>query len=129
MTLDLTTEVGRIRVLLGDTDESDLILSDDMIAIYATGGSLAQPSEYLSAAMAATAIAAKFARRAVSLTAGGMTVKLDDMAKRYRELAIHLREVDAAAASGEGLFDIAEMITDDFSYREHLHNQLLREAV
>ena len=131
MTLDLTTETGRIRVMLGDTDESDLILSDAMIATYATGGALAQPSEYLAAAECAGAIAAKFARRAESLTAGGMTVKLGDQAKRYRELAESLRAADAAAetASGEGLFDIAEFVTDDFSARERLRNQLLREAV
>ena len=130
MSIDLTTAVGRVRVMIGDTDETDLILTDAMIGLYVSGGALAQSSEYLAAAESAGAIAAKFARRAQSISEGGASVNWGDMAKRYRELALHLRATDEAneVDTADGLFDWAEQIPDEFSARERLRNEILRDS-
>lgn len=131
MTLDLGTEIGRIRVMIGDTDESDQMLTDAMIAVYATGGALAQASEYLSAAACADAIAAKLSQRVTSFTADGATFNWGSTggpAKRYLDLADRLRKTHEQneETNVDGLFDWAEFAVDDFSARERLENQILR---
>lgn len=126
----LATAKDRIRVLVGDTDADDPLISDEGIAMYLSGGALAQASERLSAAEVATAIAAKYARRATSISEGGASVNWGDLAKRYRDLAEQLRATDAAGdGTGSGLFDWAEMALDPFSAREVVLNAALRSGL
>jgi len=116
--------------MIGDTDETDLLLSDAMIAIYVSGGALAQSSEYLAGAECATAIAAKFARLPLGVSEGGAEVNWGVMAKRYTDIAEDLRKTDAAISGGDadGLFDWAEFAVDDFSARELQRNAVLRNS-
>ena len=88
----------RIRLLIGDTDSSDQLVSDEEIAVYVTGGQLAQSSDYLSAAMVCDAIAAKMSRRA-DMSAGGSSVSLSQQATAYQTKARHLRRQAALSTS------------------------------
>jgi hypothetical protein len=95
---DPTSQLDRVRILVGDTDENDPLISDEEIGLYLTGGYWAAGSDHLAAASVATAIAAKFARRADSLSAGGTSVNWAGLVDRYRTLAVELAEQGASAA-------------------------------
>ena len=89
LTYDLTTSTGQIRLIIGDSDISDAVFTDEEIAFfYSTGGSVT-----LGAAMAAEAWAAKYATNATGETIGdyAYTFKAVDnllgLAKRLRDLA------------------------------------------
>lgn len=129
MSIDLTTAVGRVRVMIGDVDETDLLLTDAMIATYLPGGALAQTSEYLAGAECATAIAARFARYPLAMAEGGASVNWGVMAKRYTDIANDLRKTDETISGGDadGLFDWAEFAIDDFSARERMRNEITRD--
>lgn len=100
---DFSTQRDRIRLLIGDTDSADPLLSDAEIAVYGDGGQLAQANDHLAAAACCEAIASKFARR-VSLSAGGTSVALDQQARAYQERATRLRREadDAPVGVGSG---------------------------
>lgn len=102
-TPDFTTQRDRIRLLLGDTDSADPILTDEEIAVYSTGGYWAQSSDHLAAAALADNIAAEFARRADSLSAGGTSVNWSGLVDRYRSLAAKLRGRGGAAIYAGGI--------------------------
>lgn len=125
----LPTAKDRVRVLVGDTDATDPLISDEGIAVFLSGGALEQTSERLAAAEVATAIAAKFARRPLSMKEGGGEVNWGVMVNRYTELAKQLREADAASESMDGLFDWAEMVIEPFGARERLDAELLRSGL
>lgn len=124
----LTDAKDQIRFLLQDTDEADPLLSDEGIGLYVPGGSLGQATVTLAAAECARAIGAKFSRRAMSMSEGGTSTNWGDRAKRYFDLADQLKATDAET-SATGLFDWAEFAVDDFSAREIIRNDLLRDAV
>ncbi|MCC6314214.1 MAG: hypothetical protein IT337_09365 [Thermomicrobiales bacterium] len=125
----LPTAKDRVRVLVGDTDATDPLISDEGIAVFLSGGALEQTSERLAAAEVATAIAAKFARRPLGMRAGGTEVNWGVMVNRYTDLAKQLREADAASESMDGLFDWAEMVIEPFGARERLDAELLRSGL
>ena len=91
-TYDITTTVGQVRLIIGDTDVhpgSDAVFSDEELTyFYSIGGSVT-----LGAAMAAEAWAAKYAVNATGETIGdyAYTSKAVDnllaLAKRLRDLA------------------------------------------
>lgn len=95
---DPTVQLDRVRILVGDTDENDQLISDEEIGLYLTGGYWAAASDHLAAASVAGAIAAKFARRADSLSAGGTSVNWGGLVDRYRTLATELAERGALEA-------------------------------
>lgn len=103
----LSTDKDVIRYLIVDIDSASPLVSDEFIALYVSGGSLAQSSVRLAAAEVTTAIAAKYAGRAISISEGGSSVNWGDLSKRYRDLAAELRAADAAG-DDTGLFEIAE---------------------
>lgn len=80
----------RVRSLIGDTDTTDQLISDEEIALYGTGGQFAQANDYMAAASLVDAIASKFARR-VSMSAGGTSVQLQQQFEHYQTLAKTLR--------------------------------------
>lgn len=88
----------RVRLLIGDTDSSDQLVSDEEIALYVTGGQLAEVNDYLSAAAVCDAIAAKFSRRA-DMSAGGSSASLSQQATAYQRKARQLRRQSALGTS------------------------------
>jgi hypothetical protein len=128
----LSTDTDVVRYLAGDTDPNDPLVSDELIAVYLTGGALEQTSVRLAAAEVATAIAASFARRPLGISAGGTQVNWGVMVDRYTTIANGLRKAEdaalAAANDVTGLFDVAELAVDAFGAREILANGLSRGA-
>ena len=100
VTYDITTTVGKIRLIIGDTDITDAIFTDEELTyFYTTDGSI-----NLAAATALEAWAAKYATSAASEKIGdyAYTQKIMD---NMLNLAAKLRETDASTPS----FDWAEM--------------------
>lgn len=95
---DPSVQLDRVRILVGDTDENDPLISDEEIGLYLTGGYWAEDSDHLAASRVAGAIAAKFAKRADSLSAGGTSVNWGGLVDRYRTMATDLAELGATEA-------------------------------
>ena len=96
------TAKDQVRILVGDVDSTDPLISDESIGIFLTGGSLAQTNVYLAAAMVADRIAATLARGVQSVSAGGSSVVFDiasARAKYFRDLAQRLRLSGSSSAA------------------------------
>jgi hypothetical protein len=126
MAIDLTTDLGKVRLLISDMDEANLIFQDPEIGVFLdmTGDVV-----LLAAAKALEVIAGNEAMvqkriKILDLQTDGPAVskELRELAKTWRE------EYDATlAASDEDLgFDIAEMVVDPFTLRERLLSQYRR---
>jgi len=82
----LTTSKDKIRLLVGDTDSADWLLSDEEINFFAGQES----NVYLAAAMTAKALAAKFARL-VDHAIGDVRVNLSQRQAQFATLAKDLQ--------------------------------------
>lgn len=100
----LSTQKDRVRLIVGDVDSADPLVSDEGISLYCTGGVLAQSSDRLAAAAVADAIAAKFARRPLGLQAGGTQVNWGVQSKRYSDLADQLRKEEIRTGAGVAVY-------------------------
>lgn len=125
-TYDLTTVVGKIRMLIPDRVTPGHIWEDaELDALYALEGNDIR----LGAALALEAMASDQAMvlkviRMLDVTTDGAKVS-DALLKR----ASGLRAAAAAAASALlSPFDIAEVVIGDFATRERLYNEALRDA-
>ena len=110
-TFSTGTNIGKVRALVGDTDQTLAKLSDEEIGCYLE---LTVNDIYASAAMAARAMATKAAAQAKSISAGNYSENttagvnaLLDLAKQFD---LKSSEIPAEAQ--------AEQIFNDFSFRE-----------
>ena len=88
-----TSEKDQVRLLIGDTDTSDQLISDEAITFY-----LSQRSNVnLAAADACDSIAAKFARQ-VDTRNGALSVPASQRSEAYRQLGADLRVQNAELA-------------------------------
>jgi hypothetical protein len=101
-TCDLTTDVGRARLLIGDRDVSDPMFSDEELAaiIEAEGGSV-----YLGAALALDTIAVNEVLVQKAITILGLTTNGPSVAAALGQRADKLRELDG----NEIVMDFAQM--------------------
>lgn len=91
---DISTNLAKVRVLIGDTDTTDQLLSDEIVNYFLT----ARASNLnLAAADACDAIASKFARKA-DFRNGALAVSASQRAKAYTAKAQELRERDGSLA-------------------------------
>lgn len=88
-----------LRLLIGDTDLSDPLLSDEEVAFFLSD---AGGAAIWGAIRAATAVAAKFARKVTS-TSGRVSKALSDLMQHYLDLARRL-EQRAEEVSGAMVF-------------------------
>lgn len=83
------TDLDSVRFLLGDTDESEVLLNDEeinfLIDQWASKGTI-----YYTASMGAEAIAARFARE-VSVNSDSQTLSTSELQQKYLDLAGRLR--------------------------------------
>lgn len=108
--VDLTSNVGRVRVLLGDTDPTNVVegfgeylfFSDEEITSLL---SMYSDSPQLAAARALETIAGSQALLLKSWSSDDLTVNGDRIAKELRETAKQLRQEALASESSEA-FDI-----------------------
>ncbi|WP_407146251.1 hypothetical protein [Bradyrhizobium sp. ORS 86] len=91
-----TSAKDNVRLLIGDTDETDPQLQDEEIAYFLSG----RPNPYGAAAECCRALAAKYARL-VSQSAGDTKFVFSDMSKAYERRASDFE--GQAANSGAGL--------------------------
>lgn len=125
-TYDITTDVGKIRALCGDTNMSDPLLFDEEIESFLT---LEGSAIKLAAATAIETIATRQVLLLKVVTVMGGDLKTDGRAvaealhKRSEELRRQYAEDDV----DNGGFDIAEQILGPFSYKEKLYNIFLTE--
>lgn len=98
-----------VRLLVGDTDATDQLITDEEIAY-----SLAKnPNPYRAAADMARVIAAKFARL-VTASVGSVSESASDLWTHYKDLAKELdRKAGTYALPSFGGLTIAEHVTDN----------------
>jgi len=82
---DISTDLAKVRVLIGDVDTSDQLMSDEMISYFLT----VDDNVFGAASLAAKSIQAKFARLA-DTTIEGVSVKYTQKAVAYGDLAADL---------------------------------------
>jgi hypothetical protein len=86
-----TSEKDQVRLLIGDTDTNDQLISDEAIAFYLSSRG---NSVNLAAADACDSIAAKFARQ-VDTKNGALSVSASQRSAAYRQLGADLRSQNA----------------------------------
>lgn len=128
-TYDVTTDRGKVRLLIGDTDDSNAdaqVFADDEVDAFL---SLEASDIRLAAAQALDSMGSGEAMiqkviRIMDLSTNGPAVAkvLHDHAKELR------RQVAEGAGDFSGLFDWAEMVVDPFSARERMWKQAQRNA-
>lgn len=122
-TYDPSTDAGRVRLLIPDNDIDNYMFDDEEIgAFLALDGDVRR-----AAALALETIASNEALtlkviRLLDVQTDGRAVS-DALLKRAAALRKQADDADMAAG---GAFDVAEMVFDDFSWRERLVNQALR---
>lgn len=115
MAIDFTTNIGKVRLLSGDTYEEVLVMSDaELTAIL-----LLQPDLYLAAAQALDIMATKHVLihkkiKTLDLQTDGPAVAkaLSDLATKYRE------HVASLSSTVEAPFTVIEMVHDSFGFLE-----------
>jgi len=114
---DFTTDIGRVRVLLGDTEPSDVSMgegtymyfSDDEIAAFLT---MYGENVKLAAARCLETIASSQALLLKSWSSDDLVVNGDRIAESLRKLAAQLREEALQDESSE-YFNMIAMFIDD----------------
>jgi hypothetical protein len=126
-TYDLGTNIGKVRMLIPDHDEDNAIFTDEEIEAFL---SLEDNSIRRAAAVALETMAANDAyvlknMSLLDINTNGPAVSaaLLQRAALLREQAKSAEETDV-----DELFGWAEMVYDDFSARERLDNEALRNA-
>lgn len=122
---DLNTDAGKVRLLIPDSNATSYIFEDDEIAAF-----LALESGIRRAAALGLETIAR--NEAMVLKVIQILDLRTDGAAVARELRLQAAELrkqaeDADLADGGG-FEIAEWVVDDFTYRQHLNNAILRGA-
>jgi hypothetical protein len=122
-TYELSAAAGRVRLLVPDNDSANYVFDDNEIdAFLALEGDVRR-----AAALALETIASNEALtlkviRLLDVQTDGRAVS-DALLKRAAALRKQADDADMAAG---GAFDVAEMVFDDFSWRERWINQTLR---
>jgi hypothetical protein len=120
-----TTDRGKVRLLIPDTSATDYVFEDDEIDAF-----LALETDVRrSAALALETIASSQALtlkviRILDLQTDGAKVS-DALLKRAALLRAQAEQ--AEAAEEDGAFDVVEMVPNQFAYRNHIYNEMLRD--
>lgn len=124
---DVSTDLAKVRLTIGDTDSANALFSDEELAAFL---SMNGDAVLLAAARALDTIAANQVLvlkviQSLDLQTDGASVGRE---LRLQAAGLRKQHEDAleAADDGDGLFDWAELVTGPFSARERLLNQALR---
>lgn len=121
-TYDTATDRGRVRMLITDRDEENPIFQDAEIDAFLD---MNDDSVRLAAASALETIATDQALVLKVLVTLDLETDGAKVADSLMKRAASLR----AQEESVGAFDVAEMVVNDFSTRERLFNEILREGV
>lgn len=94
-TYDIETNIGKVRLLIGDTDSTDVLLQDDEIDLFINTYGTIQ----LAASNAAMAIAAKFSRNA-DKQIGSLRLSFSSRAQNYRNMAKEIKQYSSSMLRG-----------------------------
>lgn len=124
-TYDLSTDAGKVRLLVPDNKFASYIFEDDEIDLFLAleGGIKKATAMALETIASNEALVLKVIKLLDVQTDGA---KVSD-ALLKRSALLRSQAEDDALADGDG-FDIAEMVVDDFTRRERWHKQSLRGA-
>lgn len=126
-TFDLTTDIGRVRLLIPDTQPASHVFVDAEIEAFLEMESGVKRAAALALEVIASneALVLK-AIKLLDISTDGPKVA-DSLLKRAATLRQQAAAADEdAALEAGGAFDIAEMVVDDFTARARLLNQALR---
>jgi hypothetical protein len=125
-TYDLSTDVGRCRLMVPDRIQAEAIFSDEEYAAFLDlEGDIRRATALALETIAADeALVQKVQQFGDFRTDGAKTA--DSLLKRAATL--RSQASDADAAEDGGAWDIAEMVTGPFGYRERLYNEALRDG-
>jgi len=116
---DPTTDAGKVRLLISDTDVSNEVFTDTEISTFLT---LEGDSVYLAAAQALDTLASNEVLVQKRIKMLDLSTDGPAESRELRARASSLRDQHDDVTD----FDIAEMVVDDFSARERLAKQALR---
>ncbi len=118
-TYTLGTDLGRIRLMIPDNQATAYVFEDDELTEFLNlEGSVRSAAALALETMASNEAYVQKVISILDLSTNGPATAAALMAR-----AAKLREQDAA-----GAFDWAEMVVNDFSYRERVENEELRDA-
>lgn len=120
-TYDVSTDRGKVRLLITDVQEANPLFQDAEIDAFLA----LNTSVRLAAAAALEVIAASEVLVLKKIVNLDLETDGPAVARELRELAKQLRAQDASI----GAFDIAEQIHDDFTLREYWLKQAQRELI
>lgn len=118
-TYDPTTAIGQIRLISFDSDATNVQLQDEDIAAFLV---LENNSVRRAAAMVLDRLATKYALVQGAVKLLDLEVDGTKVAAEFRSQAKDLRHQEEVLAQ----FDIAEMVLDEFTYRERVIDEALR---
>lgn len=124
-TYEVATDIGKFRAIFPDVDSTAALFSDEEIQVFLDleGDLRRARARGLERAAADTVLTLRVTKVL------GLEVDGAAAARELRMEATAEREKAAEAeARAGGLFDIAEIVYDDFSYRDRMRNESLREA-
>lgn len=119
-TYDVTTDRGKVRMLITDVNAVDYCFEDDEIDAYLT---LNSSNVYKAAAFALITIAANEALVSKRIKILDLTTDGPAVAEALRKLA---KEYLEEAEEAEDTFDWAEQVFDSFTYTEKINKEALR---
>jgi alanine dehydrogenase len=124
-TYDVSNDAGKVRLIITDTDSSNPLFQDDEIDAYLAlkGGSI-----LLAAAQALDTIASSEALILKKIRLLDVATDGPAVAKALRDHAKTLRE-QYIDEDGEGAFDIAQWVVNEFSAKEYWWNLGLRNQL
>lgn len=124
-TYELATDLGKVRLLISDTRADLVVFQDDEITAYLE----MEGSVLLAAARALEVMAANEAMVQKRITILDLKTDGPATSKELRELAATWRKNAADTDSDdEDDFAIAEQVVDEFTYRDRLLNDYLRNV-
>jgi hypothetical protein len=125
----LSTDVGRVRLLVPDRDLSSPVFQDEEVtALLAIEGGVQRAAALALETIASDTAATLRYTQTLGLTVDG-TKASAELLKRAAQLRAQAAAADEVAAGADGLIDWAEMAVDPFSAREILRAARLRSAV
>ena len=116
VTYNLTTDVGRVRLLIPDTDITAALFTDAEIAAFLDleGGTIRLAAAQALDTLASSETLILKVVRTLDVSTDGAKVGAE-LRARAKELR---RQHEDGVGDPEGMFDIAEWVVDDFSHRE-----------
>lgn len=124
-TYDVSTDIGRVRLLVPDRDQATPVFQDEEIAAFLT----LEGAVHRAAAAALETVGADIVLTLRVTRSLGLEVDGAAASREVRQRAAALRDQAEYADQASGFFDVAEMVVDDFSYRERLAADVLRSGL